>query len=394
MKNRYDIIVVGGGPAGSWAAKHASEKGASVLLLEKDREIGTPVRCAEGVSELGLRRCVDIQDHWIAQIIKRVRLIAPDETMIEVDSGESGFILHRKLFDYDLAAMAAKAGTDVLTKAYVYDLVIENGFVKGVKVDHLNQIYTISSSIVIGADGVESRVGRWAGMKTHTSPLEMDTCVQMTMTDVDIDSDVAEFYFGRDIAPGGYLWIFPKGERTANVGLGISGIYPKTKKPLAYLQDFVNRKFPNGSILTLVAGGVPTVPTLKEIVRDGLMLVGDAAHQANPLSGGGILNGMIAGKMAGEVAGDAIRTGNVSAKKLSAYPKAWHKAEGKSNERCYQIKKFVVGISDDELNRIAHTLLKIPTEERTILRILKTALIKHPKLILEAIKVFGKGSSR
>ncbi|MCJ7812049.1 FAD-dependent oxidoreductase, partial [bacterium] len=82
MKSRYDVIVVGGGPAGSWAAKHAAEKGVSVLLLEKDREIGTPVRCAEGVSQLGLRRCIDIREHWIAQIIRRVRLIAPDNTVI------------------------------------------------------------------------------------------------------------------------------------------------------------------------------------------------------------------------------------------------------------------------------------------------------------------------
>ncbi len=393
MKNRYDVIVVGGGPAGSWTAKHAAEKGASVLLLEKDREIGVPVRCAEGVSELGLRRCVDIQDHWIAQIIHRIHLVAPDNTVIEVESDESGLILHRKLFDYDLAAMASQAGADVVTKAYVHDLVVKNGFVRGVKVDHLNQTYTISSSIVIGADGIESRVGRWAGLKTHTSPLEMDTCVQMTLTDIDIDPDVAEFYFGRDIAPGGYLWIFPKGERTANVGLGISGVYPKTKKPLAYLQDFINRKFPEGSILTLVAGGVPTVSTLKEIVRNGLMLVGDAAHQANPLSGGGILDGMIAGKIAGEVAGDAIQRGIVSAKQLSAYPKAWQKAEGLNNERCYRIKQFVVGISDDELNNIAHTLLSIPTGKRTIMQILKIALIKHPKMILEAIKVFGKGGN-
>ncbi len=394
MKHRYDVIVVGGGPAGSWAAKHAAEKGVSVLLLEKDREIGIPVRCAEGVSQLGLRRCIDVREHWIAQVIRRVRLIAPDNTVIEVDNGESGYILHRKLFDYDLAVMASQAGAEVVTKAYVNSLIMEDGFVRGVRVDHLNQAVSVLGSIVIGADGIESRVGRWAGIKTQTPPLEMDTCVQMTLAGIDIDSDVAEFYFGQNIAPGGYLWIFPKGERTAHVGLGISGIYPKTKKPLVYLKDFVHRKFPDASILTLVAGGVPTVPTLREIVRNGLMLVGDAAHQANPLSGGGILNAMIAGKIAGNVAADAIRAGKPSVKRLSVYPKEWHRAEGRNNERCYLIKNFVVGLSDEELNRIAHSLLKIPPEKRTILHILKTALVKHPKLIFEAVKVFGKGHNR
>ena len=391
MKSRYDVIVVGGGPAGSWAAKHAAEKGVSVLLLEKDREIGTPVRCAEGVSQLGLRRCIDIREHWIAQIIRRVRLIAPDNTVIEVDSGESGYILHRKLFDYDLAVMASQAGAEVVTKAYVSGLIIENGCVRGVQVDHFNRTHSIMGSIVIGADGIESRVGRWAGIKTQTPPLEMDTCVQMTLADIDIDSDVAEFYFGQNIAPGGYLWIFPKGERTANVGLGISGIYPKIKKPLDYLQDFVNQKFPKASLFTFVAGGVPIVPTLREIVRDGLMLVGDAAHQANPLSGGGILNAMIAGKIAGKIAADTIRAGEPSVKRLSAYAKEWHKAEGKNNERSYRIKNFVVGLTDKQLNQIAHSLLKIPPEKRTILQILKRALVKHPRLVWEAVKVFGQG---
>ena len=106
-----------------------------------------------------------------------------------------------------------------------------------------------------------------------------------------------------------------------------------------------------------VAGGVPMVATLKTITADGLMLVGDAARQANPVTGGGIINAMIAGKIAGKVAAEAVQKGDVSAKKLSGYPKAWHKAEGNNNAMSYKIKQVIDRFSDDDLNRIARILL-------------------------------------
>ena len=388
MKERYDVIVVGGGPAGLWAAKHVAEKGVRVLLLEKDREIGTPVRCAEGVSESGLRRVVEVKDRWVAQVVKSARLVSPDGTVVESTSGEIGFILQRKLFDYDLAVAASKVGAEVMTRAYVHGLVMEDGFVRGVEVTHMGRIRRIRGSVVIGADGVESRLGRWAGLETRISPEEVETCVQMTLAGIDIDPEIVEFHFGREIAPGGYLWIFPKGRETANVGLGISGAYSGTKKPLIYLKEFVERRFPGASVLTMIAGGVPAVPTLKKIVTDGMMLVGDAARQVDPLTGGGIVNAMLAGRIAGRVAAEAVQEGDVSAKRLSVYAREWHKIEGRNNEISYKIKKVVDRLSDDDLNKIARMLLGVPPEKRTALRIFRTALFKHPKLILEASKIF------
>jgi len=393
MKNEYDIVVVGGGPAGSMAALKAAENGASVLMLEKDREIGVPVRCAEGLSDKGLQLVLgQVEPRWIAQKITKVQLVAPDNTVVDVmTGGQMGYILHRKLFDYDLAAMAGEAGADVVTRAYVYDVIREGDKVKGVKVDHLGRKTDISAKVVIGADGVESRLGRWAGMKTLTKMKDMDTCVQMTLADIDIDPGTIILFFGHQVAPGGYAWIFPKGEKKANVGLGVSGAYSGEVKPLAYLEKFVDEKFPKAKVLTLVAGGVPCVDTLDRIVADGVMLVGDAAHQVNPMTGGGILNGMIAGKIAGQVAAEAVRKNNVSEKKLRKYSSEWHKKEGRNNELSYRIQQVVNTFSDEDLNKIAHTVNDLPSEKRTIFQIFKTALLKHPKLILDIAKVIGSG---
>jgi digeranylgeranylglycerophospholipid reductase len=388
MKDRYDIIVVGGGPGGAWAAKHAAEKGASVLLLEKDRDIGIPVRCAEGVSEKGFGSVIQINEKWIAQVIKGAFLVAPDGTKVESYTDERGFVLHRKLLDADLVSMAAQAGAEVVTRAYVYDLVIEDNTVKGIYVSYLGRDYKVFAHIVIGADGVESRVGRWAGLDTRLHPKDIASCVQMTLTGINIDPEFVQFYFGQYVAPMGYLWIFPKGSNTANVGLGIPGGSAKNKKPLVYLQEFIMKNFPDASNITTMAGSVPISPALEKIVVNGLLLVGDAAHQSNPLSGGGIVNAMIAGKLAAETAVEAIHKGDVSEKRLSGYPRKWKKAEGNNNARSYKIKKTVSRFSDEDFNKTAKMLLQIPQKERTGFRVFKAALIKHPKLIFEAAKIF------
>ncbi len=391
MKTQYDVIVVGAGPAGSMTARLAAEGGASVLMLEKDREIGIPVRCAEGISEKGLHSILgQVRPEWIARRITKCKFVAPDGTLVDVAlKREAGYVLNRRLFDQDLAAMAAEAGADILTRAYVYDIIRDNGRITGVRMEHLGQKQDIPAKVVIGADGVESRVGRWAGLTTRTTLAGMDSCVQMTMGDIDIDPDEIAIYFGDIVAPGGYAWMFPKGPRTGNVGLGVSGNHAKGKKPVEYLRELADKFYPDGKVLTLVAGGVPCVPTLDKIVGDGLMLVGDAAHQVNPMSGGGIGNAMIAGKIAGRIAAEGVRKDNFTAKFFNQYVREWMKAEGRNNEMSYRIQRIINEFTDTDLNTLAQTVNSIPFEKRTLFQIFKSALFKHPKLVLEAAKIFG-----
>ncbi len=388
MRTEYDLVVVGAGPGGSWTARHAAEKGLSVLVLEKDREAGLPVRCAEGVSEYGLRSVIPIDPRWIAQVIRGARFVAPDGTQVDAYPDDSGFILHRKLFDAALAEKACQAGACMLTKAHVTGLLKSENKICGVKMRHLGIEKEIRCKIVIGADGIESRVGRWAGINTATPYQEMAACAQMTVCGIDLDPERIEIYMGQEIAPGGYAWVFPKGQHSANVGLGVSGLFNKNKKALEYLNEFIDKRFPNASGVTLVAGGVPVALPPKNIVTDGLMLVGDAARQTNPMSGGGIVNAMIAGKLAAETASRAIAAGDVSVQKLQPYVKAWMKEEGRNNILSYKFKQAISAFTDEDLNQTAQMLLKIPAEKRNAFNVFKTALIKHPKLVLDAAKVF------
>jgi digeranylgeranylglycerophospholipid reductase len=387
LKDKYDIIVVGAGPAGSTAARFAAVGGASVLVLEKDRDVGYPVRCGEAVSHEGVVQFIEPDPKWIAATVRRFRLVAPNGKQVVPKLDGTGYVLERRIFDYELAKLAAKEGAEVITKAYAYDLLKdENGKAIGVKALIKDNEVEIRSHIVIAADGVESRVGKWADIDTMCSIHDMESCAQMTVAGIELERDCLEFYFGDAISPGGYLWVFPKGKDTANVGIGISVEEAKKKSAIRYLQEFMERKYPKAAILTQIAGGVPCAITCETLVKNNVMLVGDAAHQVNPVSGGGIISGMIGGMIAGEVAAEALKQNDFS--HLSEYEKRWQKRLGWRHEVFYKIKEAISNFSDDTLNNIAESALKLPEEKQTVGGVFRAALWNQPSMLIEVAKVF------
>ncbi|MBF8294028.1 MAG: Dehydrogenase flavoprotein [Bacteroidetes bacterium] len=386
MKDQYDVIVVGAGPAGSTAARFAAAGGASVLLLEKDRDVGYPVRCAEAVSHEGVVQFIEPDPRWIAATVSKFRIVVPNGNSIMPRLDGIGYVLERRIFDYELAKLAVKEGAEVITKAYVYDLIKEDGDVTGVRVLIKDRKFDIRAKVVIGADGVESRVGKWAGIDTTCHIHDMESCAQVTLSGVAVDEGILDFYFGDQIAPGGYLWVFPKGKDSANVGIGISVECAKEKAAVRWLDEFVQKKFPDAAMLTQIAGGVPCAKTCDEIVKGNVLLVGDAAHQVNPTSGGGIISGMIGGMIAGQVAGEAIAKKDSS--HLIEYGKRWHKRLGWRHEVFYRIREAITSFSDETLNKLCDSAVKLPEEKRTVGGLFRTAMWNQPSILLDIAKVF------
>ena len=244
----------------------------------------------------------------------------------------------------------------------------------------------LRAKIVIGADGVESRVGRWAGLKTFTDFRDMECCAQITASNIKVDPGTLYFYFGENYAPGGYFWVFPKGKTIANIGLGISGMVGKKRSALSFLNNFMNNNYPEAPVLTSIAGGVPSTVTLEKISSPGLMLVGDAARQVNPLSGGGIASGMIGGSIAGRIAGEAVKINKLE--HIMTYDKEWHNRLGRRHEIFERIKNGIYNFDDQKFNKIAHSFNKIPKDKRTLGRLFTTALINQPSLLVDIAKVF------
>ncbi len=388
MNREYDIIVVGAGPAGSMAARFAAEQGVSVLMLEKDRDVGYPVRCGEAISRAGVEEFIDSDERWIRAHINKFAMIAPDETevVVQFDSKDEGYILERKIFDYELAKSAAKEGVQILTRAYVNGLLFENDKACGVKYEHQGEQKELKAKIVIAADGVESRVGRWAGLTTYIDFRDMECCVQITASNININQDTLYFYFGKNVSPQGYFWVFPKGDDTANIGVGVSGMIGKNRSAHSFLNSFMQKHYPNAPVLTTIAGGVPSTPGLEKISAPGIALIGDAARQVNPLSGGGIASGMIGGSIAGKIAGEAVKMNKLD--HLLTYDKAWNNRLGKRHVTFNKLKEGIFNFSDDKFNSIAHTVSKLPLEKRTLGKVFTTALIKNPSLLVDVAKVF------
>ncbi len=386
MKNSYDVIVVGVGPAGSTAARFAAEGGASVLMLEKDRDVGYPVRCGEAVSHEGVVQFIEPDPRWIASTVTKFRIVSPDGSSVVPTLEGIGYVLERRLFDYELARLAVRAGAEVVTKAYVYDLLREGGNVVGVRALIKDRKVDIRGKIVIGADGVESRVGRWAGIDTTCHIRDMESCAQLTLSGIKVEPDVLDFYFGNLVAPGGYLWVFPKGSNTANVGIGISAERAKEKSAIKYLEEFVARRFPSAAVLTRIAGGVPCAKTCDEIVKGNVMLVGDAAHQVNPVSGGGIISGMIGGMIAGQVAVESLAKGEIA--HVKEYEERWHKRLGWRHEVFYHLKEAISQLTDETLNQMVQRTSKLPPQKRTLGALFRNALWNQPSMLLKVARVF------
>jgi len=386
MKRYYDVVVVGGGPAGSMAAKFAAEQGVSVLMLEKDRDIGYPVRCGEAVSRKGIEEFIEPDEKFIASHITKFSMNAPDGTEVVLPLPEEGYVLERRIFDYELAKSAANAGAEILTRAYVNGLLFNGDAVSGVKFEFRGEQHEVEADVVIAADGVESRVGRWAGIKTHIDFRDMESAVQYTISGIDVDPNTIYLHFGSNAAPQGYLWVFSKGSHSANVGLGISGLIGKKKSALQYLTEFMERTYPDAAILTSIAGGVPCSITLEKISAPGIILVGDAARQVNPLSGGGIASGMIGGSIGGRIAAESIKMRNPE--HLLTYDKAWADRLGKRHETFDRIKNGIYNFPDEKFNSIAHAFAKVPDNKRTLGSLFRTALIHNPGLLIDVAKVF------
>lgn len=385
----YDAIVVGAGPAGSMAAKTAAENGLNVLLIEKRQEIGTPVRCAEGISKENIERFFEVDKKWIAAEVSGAKIYSPDKTEIvmseEMAGNEVGYVLERKVFDRHIARLAAKAGAEVYVKTAALDFERKNGVIK-LKLRRLGEEWEVETKLLIGADGVESKIGRRAGIIKTLKMSEVESCAQYLMTGLDIDENYTYFYLGREVAPGGYAWIFPKGNGSANVGIGV---LPKmAEKPAkAYLDSFIEREGIEGKIVEFVAGAVPVYGEIETAVTDGIMLAGDAAYHADPITGGGIANALSAGYYAGKVAAEAVEREDFSANFLRRYDELWKKDFGWKLKRNKKLQEKFLEMSDETINKLAASIPK-NLKEMSVGAIVGELLKTNPQLLMDLKDLF------
>jgi geranylgeranyl reductase family protein len=327
----YDILVIGAGPAGASSAQKAAEAGAKVLLIDRKQVIGEPVRCAEFIPRQLLGE-LDCGKDFIVQQVKSMKTFLPDNSIAETPS--PGLIINRDIFDRALAEKAGEAGAEIWTGTRALGL--DGSIVQVIK--DREQI-SIKARIIIGADGPHTRVGKWIGSPNKILIPAVQARVVLTEP-----MECTEVYFDKRFF-GGYAWLFPKGN-LANAGLGTrpgSGIN-NIRDSLDYFLQRLKEKGRIGEITGYTAGRIPAGPPGK-IMKDNVILVGDAAGQTHPVTGAGVAQAVICGKMAGEWAAEAIKKDNPGL--LAEYENEWLDLYGKSQELAIRRRVLMENNWDD-----------------------------------------------
>ena len=390
-----DVLVIGAGPAGSAAAKHAALGGADVILIDKKSEVGTPKRCAEGIYDHGLKWLgIEPDPAWAVQRINGGTLIAPDKTRLTLDETilpEKGYIIERKVFDKYMAMDAARAGAQIMVKTQAKSIQRgedSKGSFYTVDCEQMGEIIEVKARIVIAADGPESRVAKAFGVNSTTKPKYMMSGVQYEMVGVNCERmDLIELHLGA-FAGGGYAWVFPKGDDIANVGIGISS--ESDRPAIDYLNKFIESYPPlkDAKPVELNVGGDPIGGLIGQIYSDNLLVCGDAAGQVDPITGGGIILGMLGGMTAGQVASRAIKDGDYSKERLKEYDELYDEYTQGAIPKLAVGRDVYLSLSDDDLNQIIHAFEGLDYKSMSPKDILKVFFKLSPRLALKFRKLF------
>ncbi len=326
---RYDVVVVGGGPAGAVAARAAARAGAKVLLLE--RAPRRPPRCT-GLVGPALLDLLGLPRHLVLREVRALRICGPGGVTVEVEApAPRGFVLDRLGLDRLLLARAQEAGAGLWAPAAAQGL--EGGVLR-------TTVGPVRFEVLVGADGPGSAVRRWAGLP---APGELLVGAQAEVAGPDL-GDGVEVWVGRSLAPAGFAWAVPAEEGLTRVGLLTSA----GREAGSLLGRYLGRRFPGAGIRRREAGLVPVGPPPRT-VGGRVLLVGDAAAQTKPLTGGGLLFGTIAARVAGERAARGLEA-------LRDYEAEWRRALGREIAFGLRARQAFLGLGDEELSRVVAAL--------------------------------------
>ncbi|HVO78187.1 MAG TPA: NAD(P)/FAD-dependent oxidoreductase, partial [Methanomassiliicoccales archaeon] len=333
-----DIIVAGAGPIGTTFASLAAEK-AKVVVLEEHEKVGRPVQCT-GLVAPRVVEAVDAQDVVLSRL-RSVTFHLPGGRTIELNGdGVKAVVVDRARFDEVCAVRAEKKGVDIRAGEKLTGFKSMKGAIE-VHSHRGSSERTYESKLVVGADGYKSSVAKCAGLKGSRSLVRG---LQMDLESRTDDQSRVQVYVGEKIAPGFFAWQIPCGDFT-RVGVCVS---PNHGAPSAYLKRLMSRlDLKEEKVLATASGIIPIGPPPRTYA-ERVMIVGDAAGQAKPLSGGGIYTGFEAAKCAARTALEALESDDFSATAMARYQVRWKREIGRELDRGFALRRAYLGLSDSK----------------------------------------------
>lgn len=364
-EERFDIVVVGGGPAGLSAAYTAAKGGAKVVLFEKDPSIAHSIRTS-GVTWITEMEKLGIPSKFYNPI-QNYRFVSPSNDVIIRGDVATSCVLDVRAAYQHLAFLAAREGAQLMIKSIVTDVIKEGHRVAGVKANTPTGKLTVHSSLVIDASGFSTSVGRKAGVvgqwKRYGIGVEYECYCD------DIDSMTWVLMVGKKYSDAGYAWLFPLSENRVRVGVGV-GRPESNAEPLEKLNNIIEKRFKpldaigDGKIqpLELHYGFIPNEGVRHNSVADGLIMVGDSAGQSNPLVLEGIRYAIEFGRLAGKVGADSL-SHNSDRDYLLEYERVW---KAKAESKIYSALKVQmrwIGLTDEQWDKEIEILRYMTVDE-------------------------------
>jgi len=397
----FDVIVVGGGPAGSSAARIAAENGCTVALIEKEDEIAETVRTS------GVTWISDIEKFGIPKNcynpIKKFSFYSPNNSVtISDDVAKAAVLDVRKTYRF-LANRAEIAGSKIFLNTNVTKT-LQNleGKCIGVLAKSQDKEIQFNGKVIIDASGFTTIIGKELGYVKQWKKFGVGA--EFEVKTEKLEHDNWWLMVGQEYSPAGYAWIFPTSQNTARIGVGI-GKPDSDVDPTVRLNELIDKRMGpikdlgNIEKIEFHYGLIPNEGLSRKTVYDNVILVGDSAGQANPLVLEGIRYAIRFGEVAGRVASNAIKNGDTSEKELRLYEDEWKKAILSKINSAVKVQSRWVGLTDDEWDKELSIINELTADEFLdfiradfgVSKMVKLAT-HHPKMIVRQLFNMVKGT--
>jgi digeranylgeranylglycerophospholipid reductase len=342
----YDLAVVGGGPIGCFVAQQLAQKGIPIALFEEHRTIGQPLHCAGLVTQ----RVFDIThcspDDIVQNTIYGAHIHGPSGSILTIGGDKRhGLVINRQRFDETLAHRAQQAGADINVEHMVITTQQHENQIT-LTIQHHDKTSIVQCNLLIGADGPHSLVRKTFRLP---HPTEMLQGIGAELTDTTLDPKFVHIFLGRHIAPGFFAWVIPTNTQGTTARIGLCIKKQNTHSLQHYFTTLLQQPLIKDAEVTQKFGGTIPLGPLKKTTMAHLMLVGDAAAQVKPTSGGGIYTGLLCASHCAEIAYEAIRRQRYDERILQMYHTRWVKEIGRELSLGMRFRHIFTNLTDTQL---------------------------------------------
>ena len=384
--NSYKVVICGAGPAGLMAAYQLgklTQNDGQILLVDKKEPWKEPIFCAEAVSRHRLNKLWPIDESWVRGTISGIFFTSPKGYKAEFYSKNCGLLLDRSKFHHAIADACVEAGVECCFNALVKNISHDgNGWNLEVKVG--DEVVSLTASALIDATGPGCRLTHGIpcleGIESGDTDLEPG--IFAVAEGIEHKRDHIDLFYGSEFT-GGYGWIFPRDGKDVNIGFVLAKD-AKTEMPLREkLKQFITNHYPEATIKAIYGGMIACGQSNKPLAKCGLFKAGDAASCVNPMSRSGIVESLISGKIAAEAAHEWLDAADDAARSRieASVLDRWMAILGKSHSQIAKAKPGLAKIKDEQFDKAAKCLSKLPREKQTLFRIFFAVLWSCPSMI-------------